>query len=73
MVLFGHATAIALEGNGTFVPRKELAVTFFWMLSGFVLALAYDQRMRTGMTVRDYLLRRVIRLYPLIVLGAGGG
>jgi peptidoglycan/LPS O-acetylase OafA/YrhL len=51
-----------------------LAVDFFFCLSGFVVASAYDGRMRQGMSVVDFFKRRLIRLYPMIafavVLGA---
>ena len=69
MVLFGHASALILGAEHTWVPRKPLAVVFFFMLSGFVVASAYRSRIRGGMTFRDFMIRRVIRLYPMIVLG----
>ena len=61
-----------------------LAVDFFFILSGFVVGYAYDDRwkgrimkgsdgtIRTGrgMRVRDFLKRRLIRLHPMVVLGA---
>lgn len=46
-----------------------LAVDFFFMLSGFVVAYAYDDRWAKGMSTWDFLKRRLIRLHPLIVLG----
>jgi peptidoglycan/LPS O-acetylase OafA/YrhL len=50
-----------------------LAVDFFFMLSGFVVAYAYEAKMNNGMTMGEFYLRRVIRLYPLIIAGAFGG
>lgn len=48
-----------------------LAVDFFFVLSGFVLGTAYDDRWRAGiMSVRRFMLRRVVRLHGLVVLGA---
>lgn len=48
-----------------------LAVDFFFMLSGFVLAYAYDARWRVGrLTFRSFFTRRLIRLHPLVVLAA---
>jgi peptidoglycan/LPS O-acetylase OafA/YrhL len=67
-VLFGHATSIITKH--TLVDRKPLAVQFFFMLSGFVVACAYEARMAAGMSVMEFYLRRAIRLYPLIVAGA---
>lgn len=46
-----------------------LAVDFFFCLSGFVIGHAYDHRLRT-MPVRQFLRARLIRLHPLVVLGA---
>jgi peptidoglycan/LPS O-acetylase OafA/YrhL len=45
-----------------------LAVDFFFTLSGFVLAHAYGQRLREGMTATYFMALRIIRLYPLYVL-----
>jgi len=48
----------------------DLAVDFFFCLSGFVLANAYDEKLRSGqMTGGGLFLKRVIRLYPMIVIG----
>lgn len=57
-------------GYESIVPRGYLAVDLFFVLSGVVIAHVYDERLRAGMTLRDFGLRRLIRLYPLIVLGA---
>jgi len=47
-----------------------LAVDFFYMLSGFVIAHAYERRIGTReMPIRRFLTIRAIRLYPLIWLG----
>lgn len=46
-----------------------LAVDFFFVLSGFVIGYAYDGRWYNGgMTTRRFLLRRIVRLQPLVVL-----
>ncbi len=45
-----------------------LAVDFFFLLSGFVLGYAYDDRWGR-MTYLDFLRRRLIRLQPLVILG----
>ena len=44
-----------------------LAVDFFFLLSGFVIGYAYDDRWTT-MTNWDFFKRRLIRLHPLVVL-----
>ena len=46
-----------------------LAVDFFFMLSGFVIGYAYDDR-RNTMGIMAFVKRRVIRLHPMVVIGA---
>ena len=45
-----------------------LAVDFFFMLSGFVVGYAYDDRW-PRMRMRDFFKRRLIRLHPMVVAG----
>lgn len=53
------------------LEHAYLAVDFFFMLSGFVIGFAYEKKLRLGsMTVAVYCRRRIIRLWPMIVLGA---
>ena len=57
-------------------PSAYLAVDLFFLLSGFVLAHAYEHRFAAGMTSGQFLRVRLIRLYPLFllsVLAAGAG
>jgi len=51
----------------------NLAVDFFFALSGFVIAYAYDQKFAQGMTGEEFLQRRLIRLYPLFFVGMALG
>ena len=47
-----------------------LAVDFFFMLSGFVIGYAYDNRLQTGkLTLKGFFKRRIIRLHPMVILG----
>ena len=47
-----------------------LAVDFFFILSGFVVGYAYDDRWKTTMTQKEFFKRRLIRLHPMVVMGA---
>lgn len=48
-----------------------LAVDFFFILSGFVVGYAYDDRWKKKtMGTGDFFKRRLIRLHPMVVLGA---
>lgn len=68
LVLLDHAGCV-MAGFDLF-ERNLLAVQFFFMLSGFVVACAYENRLRCGMGLGSFLSRRTVRLYPLIVLGS---
>ncbi|MDO5571211.1 MAG: acyltransferase [Bacteroidales bacterium] len=46
-----------------------LAVDFFFILSGFVIGYAYDDRWKS-MKPKDFFKRRLIRLHPMVILGA---
>ncbi|QCX52576.1 acyltransferase [Elizabethkingia sp. JS20170427COW] len=46
-----------------------LAVDFFFVLSGFVISYAYDDRWNK-MSTKNFFIRRLIRLHPMVILGA---
>ncbi|MWB95168.1 acyltransferase family protein [Flavobacterium sp. GA093] len=52
-----------------FIAHSYLAVDFFFCLSGFVLAYAYDNRI-AEMGIATFFKLRLIRLQPLVVIGA---
>jgi peptidoglycan/LPS O-acetylase OafA/YrhL len=54
-------------------PRGYLAVDFFFMLSGFVMAAAYQDRLDQGWPTLKFMRTRMIRLYPLYVTGLSLG
>ena len=58
-------------------PHGYLAVDFFFVLSGFVIGYAYDDRWkpagetkRPRLTMGGFFIRRLIRLHPMVVAGA---
>ncbi|HEY4195520.1 MAG TPA: acyltransferase [Mucilaginibacter sp.] len=51
-----------------FINHGYLAVDFFFVLSGFVVAYAYDDRW-SKMTQWDFYKRRLVRLQPMIIIG----
>jgi peptidoglycan/LPS O-acetylase OafA/YrhL len=55
--------------DGKVLPSSYLAVDLFFLLSGFVIAHAYDKKIETGMGFGTFLLVRLIRLYPLYLAG----
>lgn len=49
--------------------RSYLAVDLFFILSGFVIAFAYDRKIREGIVSKSqFILIRLIRLYPVFLL-----
>lgn len=47
-----------------------LAVDFFFILSGFVIGYAYDDRWGRNLTMKNFFKRRLIRLHPMVIMGA---
>jgi peptidoglycan/LPS O-acetylase OafA/YrhL len=58
--------ASVIEG----INHGYLAVDFFFMLSGFVISYAYDDRLGKSLNLSEFFKRRLIRLHPMVVLGA---
>ncbi|AMD85699.1 Peptidoglycan/LPS O-acetylase OafA/YrhL, contains acyltransferase and SGNH-hydrolase domains [Capnocytophaga haemolytica] len=70
MVLFFHIfESFATSPLDQVINHGYLAVDFFFMLSGFVIAYAYDDRW-DRLSVKDFCKRRLIRLQPMVVIGA---
>lgn len=69
VVCFHIFEAFATSHLDQRINHGYLAVDFFFILSGFVVGYAYDDRWGT-MKVKDFIKRRVIRLHPMVVLGA---
>ncbi len=54
----------------TVINHGYLAVDFFFILSGFVIGYAYDDRMGRQLTLGAFFKRRIVRLHPMVVMGA---
>ena len=66
---FAEATNGAGAGLITTLNHSHIAVDFFFILSGFVISYAYDDRW-TKMSIGGFFKRRLIRLHPMLVMGA---
>jgi peptidoglycan/LPS O-acetylase OafA/YrhL len=55
------------------VPESFLAVDLFYLVSGFVVAHAYGERLYAGGFVWGFVKTRIIRLYPLYLVGLLAG
>jgi len=69
VVCFHIFEAFATSHLDQRINHGYLAVDFFFMLSGFVVGYAYDDRWKT-MTIKEFIKRRIIRLHPMVVMGA---
>ena len=71
MVIIFHFFETHSGGNHVIqiVNHGYLAVDFFFMLSGFVIGYAYDDRW-DKMTLGTFFKRRVIRLHPMVIMGS---
>ena len=70
VVLF-HILEIHSSGDHVkqIINHGYLAVDFFFLLSGYVISYAYDDRWNK-MTLGHFFLRRIIRLMPMLVFGS---
>jgi peptidoglycan/LPS O-acetylase OafA/YrhL len=70
MVVIFHTFEAYADGNRfkQTLNHGYLAVDFFFLLSGFVVAYAYDDRWGK-MTQWDFYKRRLIRLQPMVIMG----
>ncbi|MBB4034440.1 peptidoglycan/LPS O-acetylase OafA/YrhL [Dysgonomonas hofstadii] len=71
VVVFFHVFEIHSHGDHSkqIINHGYLAVDFFFMLSGYVISYAYDDRWGK-MTLKDFFKRRIIRLHPMIIIGS---
>ena len=68
VVFFHLAEPLSTNHFDNVVNHGYLAVDFFFLLSGFVIGYAYDDRWGK-LTIGGFLRRRFERLQPLVVLG----
>ena len=68
VVLF-HFMEIIYLPKENFIAHSFMAVDFFFCLSGFVIAYAYDSRIEK-IGVWQFIKLRLIRLHPLVVIGS---
>jgi peptidoglycan/LPS O-acetylase OafA/YrhL len=58
-----------LSGISLHLQHSGAAVDFFFVLSGFVIGQAYEDRLAAGLSWRTYMGLRLERLYPAILGG----
>lgn len=68
VVVFHYLEWIYPDFTKNFIGHGFLAVDFFFCLSGFVIAYAYDNRL-PAIGRRAFFAARLIRLHPLVIAG----
>lgn len=69
-VVVFHFMEIAVpDYNDSFIAHAYLAVDFFFCLSGFVIAYAYDNKL-ADIGFARFFKQRLIRLQPLVIVGS---
>jgi peptidoglycan/LPS O-acetylase OafA/YrhL len=69
VVVFHYMEWVAPDSSRNFIGHGFLAVDFFFCLSGFVIAYAYDDRIKE-LGLREFFRSRLIRLHPLVIFGS---
>jgi peptidoglycan/LPS O-acetylase OafA/YrhL len=69
MIFLGHAGLLPRGLDRGYY----LAVDLFFLLSGVVVAKAYERRLLAGLTPQSFARLRLIRFYPLYLLGTAIG
>ena len=67
LVVYHHQHLAGINGAP---PSAYLAVDLFFLMSGFVIAHAYEDKLSSGMAPLAFMRLRLIRLYPLYLLGS---
>jgi len=73
MVVAFHVVVDSYAENSQFIrdnilSHAYMAVDFFFMLSGFVIGYAYDDRWEK-MSAGNFIKRRIFRLHPMVIFG----
>lgn len=68
VILFHCFETYSWETGVQIINHGYLAVDFFFILSGFVIGYAYDDRW-DKMTICGFFKRRLVRLHPMVIAG----
>src|SRR5258708_2731325 len=65
IVAIYHFSTVSYLADMPFIKNGFLFVDFFFVLSGFVIASSYGDKLRSGFSIPQFMFLRLGRLYPL--------
>jgi len=65
IVALSHFNANSFINGSTLLDRGSPYVDFFFVLSGFIIFANYEDKLKQGTQIRDFIWLRLGRLYPL--------
>lgn len=68
---FNVNNAPATLVNNFFVRQSFIFVDFFFILSGYVITITYNDRINSSKSFLQFLKKRFIRLYPMLLFSTG--
>lgn len=69
MVFASHCNIISDRFNVSFLTEGYVGVSFFFVLSGFIISYSYDERIASkAVSKHQFWVARVARIYPLHIL-----
>jgi peptidoglycan/LPS O-acetylase OafA/YrhL len=68
---FNVNNAPATLVNNFFVRESFIFVDFFFILSGYVITITYNERINSCKSFLQFLKKRFIRLYPMLLFSTG--
>lgn len=66
---FAAICVVATHFRESYAPSAYLAVDFFFVLSGFIIAEIYGKQLSRGLLFQSFMAARIKRLYPLYLIG----
>ncbi|MBP2444948.1 acyltransferase family protein [Rhizobium leguminosarum] len=66
---FAAICVVATHFQERYAPSAYLAVDFFFVLSGFIIADIYGKRLARGLPFQSFMTARIKRLFPLYLIG----
>ena len=67
MIILDHANNNSFITKNFIVRNSDYFVDYFFVLSGFVISYNYTSKIKSFSSYKDFIKKRLIRLYPLLL------